>query len=137
MVLLLAFALALDLSSVRGEPKLEKRSEKALEYAETAIDTARDAYMEGKYKETQQALGEVQEAVDLSYESLLATGKNPRKDSKHFKKAEKATREILRRLSGLRDLMSSVDHAILDPVVENVNEVHDNLVMGIMTGKRQ
>ncbi len=137
MVLFLAFALALDLSSVRGEPKLEKRSEKALEYAESAIDTARDAYQEGKFQQTEQALGEVQEAVDLSYESLLATGKNPRKDSKHFKKAEKATREILRRLSGLRDLMSSVDHAILDPIVDNITEVHDNLVMGIMTGETQ
>ena len=33
-----AFALALDLSSVKSEPKLEKRSELALQYAASALD---------------------------------------------------------------------------------------------------
>jgi hypothetical protein len=137
MVLLLALTavLALDLSSVREEPKLEKRSELALEYAEAAIDTARDAYQQGRFEQAQAALAEVREAVDLAYESLVATGKNPRKDSKHFKNAEKATRQILRRLQGLRDAMSAVDHHILDPVIESITQRHDSLVSGILTGQ--
>jgi type II secretory pathway pseudopilin PulG len=137
MVLLLALmtVLALDLSSVREEPKLEKRSELALEYAEGAIDTARDAYQQGHFEQAQAALSEVREAVELSYESLVATGKNPRKDSKHFKNAEKATRQILRRLQGLRDVMSAVDHHILDPVAEEITRKHDSLVSGILTGE--
>ena len=135
MVLFLALALALDLGSVRGEPKLEKRSELALQYADSAIDAARIAYQEGHFEQTQESLGEVRAAVDLSLESLLATGKNPRKDSKHFKNAEKATRQLLRRLDALRALMSSIDHHILDPVTVRVTEVHDSLVTGIMTGK--
>jgi hypothetical protein len=135
MLWLALLALSLDLSSVKGEPKLEKRSELALQYANSALDQAKAAYEQGKFDETQAALGEVKEAVDVSYQALLATGKNPRKSSKPFKNAEKATRELLRRLTGFRDFMSSVDHPVVDPVVENVTEVHDELLKGIMSGK--
>jgi hypothetical protein len=121
---------------VRQEPKLEKRSELAMEVADQAVDKARKAYDQGRFEETVQALTEVQEAVDLSYESLVATGKNPRKDSKYFKRAEKATRDLLRRLSGLRDLMISADYEIIDPVIERANSIQDNLVTGVLTGKR-
>jgi len=135
MLWLALLALSLDLGSVRGEPKLERRSELALQYANSALDAAKAAYQDGKFDQTQAALGEVKEAVDLSYESLMATGKNPRKSSKPFKDAEKATRELLRRLTGFRDFMSSVDHPVVDPVMANVTEVHDNLLKGIMSGK--
>lgn len=128
-------AFALDLSSVKSEPKLEKRSELALQYASSALDTAKAAYRDGQFEQTQAALGEVQSAVSLSYESLLATGKNPRKSSKPFKDAEKATRELLRRLAGLRDAMSVVDHPVVDPIVAEVTNVHDRLLTGIMTGQ--
>lgn len=128
-------ALALDLGSVKNEPKLEKRSELALQYANSALDSAKTFYQEGYFEKTQAALGEVNDAVALSYDSLVATGKNPRKSSGPFKKAEKATRELLRRLLGFRDSMSVVDHPVLDPVMENVKDVHDQLLTGIMTGK--
>ncbi|MEO8097796.1 MAG: hypothetical protein ABI811_08855 [Acidobacteriota bacterium] len=136
MLWLLVFTLALDLGSVKSEPKLEKRSELALQYANTAIDAARTAYQDGRFEQTEAALGEVKDAVALSYDSLLATGKNPRKSSGPFKNAEKATRELLRRLAGLRDLMSSVDHSVVDPVVEQVTSVHNQLLEGIMTGNK-
>jgi hypothetical protein len=132
---LVILALALDLSSVKSEPKLEKRSELALKYANAALDSARSAYQEGRFEKTQTHLGEVKDAVELSYDSLLATGKNPRKSSGAFKNAEKATRELLRRLLGFRDSMSVVDHPVVDPVVEDVKGVHDQLLSGIMTGK--
>ncbi|MEO5924288.1 MAG: hypothetical protein ABIR70_10720 [Bryobacteraceae bacterium] len=135
MLYLAMLALALDLGSVKTEPKLEKRSELALQYANSALDSAKTAYQEGRFEQTQEALGQVKDAVTLSYDSLLATGKNPRKSSGPFKSAEKATRELLRRLLGFRDSMSVVDHPVLDPVVEDVKEVHDHLLTGIMTGK--
>ncbi len=128
-------ALALDLGTVKTEPKLEKRSELALQYANTALDSAKTAYQEGRFEKTQEALGQVKDAVTLSYDSLMATGKNPRKSSGAFKNAEKATRELLRRLLGFRDSMSVVDHPVLDPVMEDVKVVHENLLSGIMTGK--
>jgi hypothetical protein len=135
MHLLLALTLAFDLAAVRQEPKLDKRSDLALEHADKSISAARKAYEEGRWEQSQTALKEVQEAVDLSYDSLMATGKDPRKNSGPFKRAEKATREILRRLSGLRDLMSSVDHSAVDPVVASVTETHNSLLQGIMSGK--
>jgi hypothetical protein len=127
-------ALALDLNSVKSEPKLEKRSELALQYAASAIDAAKAAYRDGRFEQAQTALGEVQDAVSLSYDSLMATGKNPRKSSKPFKDAEKTTRELLRRLTSLRDSMSVVDQPVIDPIVASVKEVQDRLLTGIMAG---
>ena len=135
MIVLLTLMLAFDLASVKQEPKLDKRSDLALAYADKAVSTARDAYQDGRWEQVQNALKEVEAAVGLSYESLMATGKEPRKNSGPFKRAEKATRELLRRLASLRTSMSSVDHAAVDPIVTSVTEVHNNLVTGIMTGK--
>ena len=135
MVALALNGLALDLGSVKDEPKLEKRSDLALQYANSALDSAKTFYQEGRFEQTKAALNEVENAVTLSYDSLLATGKNPRMSSGPFKNAEKATRELLRRLLGFRDSMSVVDHPVLDPVMENVKGVHDQLLSGIMSGK--
>lgn len=128
-------ALALDLSSVKNEPKPEKRSQLALQYANTALDEAKTAYRDGYFDRTQAALEEVDSAVSLSYESLLATGKNPRKSSKPFKDAEKSTRELLRKLNSFRAAMSVVDHPVVDPVIASVTDVQDRLLTGIMTGQ--
>ena len=65
--------LAVDLAAVKSEPKLEKRSELALQYAESALDAARDAYKKGDVDASRAALGEVEAGVQLSYDSLLAT----------------------------------------------------------------
>ena len=135
MLWLAILALALDLGTVKQEPKLEKRSELALAYANTALDSAKTAYQEGRFEQTQAALGEVKDAVALSYDSLRATGKNPRKSSGTFKNAEKSIRELLRRLTGFKDSMSVVDHPVVDPVLNGVNDVHQQLLTGIMTGK--
>src|SRR5437879_5185441 len=99
-------ALAIDWSAVRTQPNLEKRSDLALQYADSILDEARDQYKKGEFEKTKSSLGQVQEAVDLSYDSLLATGKDPRRSSGPFKRAEKATRELLRRLDGLHQAMS-------------------------------
>ena len=42
MVLLLTLMLALDLSGIKSEPKLEKRSQLALQFADSELDSARD-----------------------------------------------------------------------------------------------
>lgn len=128
-------ALALDFSSIKSEPKLEKRSQLALQYANSALDSAKAAYRDGYFDRTQAALDEVDDAVALSYESLLATGKNPRKSSKPFKDAEKSIFELLRKLKGFRAGMSVVDHPAVDPVVANIEKIHDKLLTGIMTGQ--
>jgi exonuclease VII small subunit len=127
--------LVLDLATVKTEPNLERRSDRALENAQSALDAARKAYEGGDLDQTKTALEEVRESVDLSYKSLLDTRKDPR-GSGHFKKAELATRQLLRRLDGLRQTMSVLDRDVIDPVEARVSEVHENLIQGIM-GKRK
>ncbi len=135
MYWLLALLLAVDLTSIKTEPKLEKRSELALAYADSAINKAREAYNKGDYEQSQQAVAEVGDAVDLSYQSLLATGKDPRKTSA-FKEAEKATRQLLRRLDSLWDLMSSADRPAVEPIQKKVSDVHDSLLKSIMSKRK-
>jgi hypothetical protein len=133
---ILMLALAFDLASVKSEPNLEKRSELALMNANTALDSARDAYGQGDLDKTQANLDEVRDSVDLAYQALSDTGKDPRKD-RFFKRAELKTRELLRRLEGLDQTMSFADRGIVDKVRDRVSEIHDNLLKGIMSKKKK
>ena len=128
--------LAVDLAGIKSEPKLEKRSELALRYADSALDSARDAYRTGDVDASRAALGEVEAGVQLSYDSLMATGKDARRSSKPFKDAEKATRQILRRLDSLSDLMSALDRSAVEPAQRTVSDIHDKLISGIMGKKK-
>src|SRR5579864_478694 len=130
MHLLLTLILVLDLAAVKSEPKLEKRSELALQYADAALDAARDAYKKGDLDASRAALGEVEAGVQLSYDSLMATGKDARRNSRPFKEAEKSTRRILRRLDGLSDLMSAFDRDAVEPAHRTISDIHDNLIIG-------
>ena len=123
MLLLLTLMLALDLAGIKAEPRLEKRSQLALQFADSALDSARDLYKKGEIDACRTALGEIETAVQLSYDSLLATGKDPRRNSKPFKDAEKSTRQILRRLDSLSDLMSALDRGAVEPVQHTVSDI--------------
>lgn len=136
MLLFLTLVLALDLAGIKAEPKLEKRSQLALQFANSALDSARDLYKKGEVDACRGALGDVEAGVQLSYDSLMATGKDPRRNSKPFKDAEKSTREILRRLDNLSDLMSAFDRDAVDPVKRSVSDIHDKLITGIMGKKK-
>lgn len=133
---ILVLALAFDLASVKSEPNLEKRSELALTNANTALDSARDAYGQGDLEKTQANLDEVQDSVDIAYQALSDTGKDPRKD-RFFKRAELRTRELIRRLEGLGQTMSVTDRGTVDKVRDRVSEIHDNLLKGIMSKKKK
>jgi len=136
MLLLLTLILALDLTGIKAEPRLEKRSQLALQFADSALDSARDLYKKGEVDACRTALGEVEAGVQLSYDSLMATGKDPRRNSKPFKDAEKSTRQILRRLDSLSDFMSAFDRSAVEPVQRTVSDIHDMLIIGIMGKKK-
>jgi hypothetical protein len=135
--LILVLTLAFDLTTAQSEPNLEKRSERALDNANLALDEARDDYNSGNYDKSQNELREVRDSVELAYQSLSDTGKDPRKDPKFFKRAELRTRELLRRLEGVGQGMSQVDRGTLDKVRERISEVHDNLLNGIMSKRKK
>ena len=136
MLLLLTLMIALDLTGIRSEPRLEKRSQLALQFADSSLDSARELYKKGEVDACRTALGEVEAGVQLSYDSLMATGKDPRRNSKPFKDAEKSTRQILRRLDSLSDFMSAFDRSAVEPVQRTVSDIHDMLIIGIMGKKK-
>jgi hypothetical protein len=124
-----------DLAGVKSEPNLEKRSERALDNANVALDAARGAYGRGEVEQSKTELEEVGASVDLAYESLQETGKDPRRNGK-FKQAELRIRELLRRLEGFGQSMSFTDRTILDKVRDRVSMVHDDLLDGIMSKRK-
>jgi hypothetical protein len=133
---LTAFCRGGDLDAIKAEPNLEKRSDRALDYADQEIDVARKAYAAGNLNGTREALKGVRASVELSYDSLQETGKNPRRNPKHFKRAEVRIREMLRRLHGLEDEFSVEDRPPIQEIEQRLQEIHDELLTGIMTKKK-
>ena len=126
-----------ELDQARAEPNLEKRSKLAMDNATAALKGAREAYRAGNSADTANKVKEVEESVNLAYSSLTETGKNPRKSPKYFKQAEMATRELTRKLDDFQHEMSYNDRASLDPVRAKVQQVHDDLLTGLMEGRKK
>ena len=134
-IVLLAPAFSADLSTVKAETNLERRSDLALDYANTVLDEARDAYNAGDAAKLETALDNARASVELSYQSLEETGKNAR-NNKYYKRAEMRTRELVRRLDGLREMVGFERRSMVEKVRERVAEVHDDLLKGIMSKKK-
>jgi hypothetical protein len=126
-----------DLTGARAERNLEKRSKLALDNALAAYQAARAAYDKGDNERVAAAAAEIEESVDLAYTSLKETGKDPRRSPKWFKRAEIATRDLLRKLEGFQQEMSFSDRPMLDKVKGRVQQVHDDLLLGLMEGKKK
>jgi hypothetical protein len=134
LLLAAGLAMASGLESVKAEPNLEKRSEKALAYAGEVVTAMRGALDNNDVEKIQTQLREFGEAVDLSLDSLKATGKNARKSPKHFKRAETKLRELQRRLETLRQDMSIDDRPVLDGVTADLSKKIDALVEATLRG---
>lgn len=123
-----------DLAAVKAEPNLEKRSEKALAYAGEVLTAMRAELDRNDIAKIAEQLKEFGAAIDLSVDSLKATGKNARKSPKHFKRAELRMRELQRRLETFRRDMSLDDRPVLDGVTEHVAKRIDELVEATLRG---
>jgi hypothetical protein len=130
-------AASTELDTVRAEANLEKRSKLALDNAASALRSAREAYQAGDTATVTAKTDEIGESVDLAYNSLTETGKNPRKSPKWFKHAEMETRELTRRLEDFAQQMNYNDRAILDKIRARVEQVHDELLTGLMEGRKK
>jgi uncharacterized coiled-coil DUF342 family protein len=135
MQALLILCLAFDLAAIKLEPNLERRSERALDNASTAMDTARDDAAAGDLAKVKADLDELRDSVDLAYQSLVDSGKSARRNPKFFKKAELKTRELMRRLEGLAQAVDADDRPAVETVRERVSKVHDDLIHDIMQKK--
>lgn len=125
-----------DLKRAMAEPNLEKRSGLALENAAAALKSARAAYDKGDNDQVAKDAAEVLQSVELAATSLRQSGKDPRR-SNWFKKAEISTRDLGRRIQDFQDQMSYVDRPLLDKVKVRVQEVHEELLLGVMEGRKK
>ena len=135
--LALAGSARADLKQALAEPNLEKRSQLALNNSMAAYKTARAAYEKGENDQVAAGIAEIQESIELAYTSLTQTGKDPRRSPKWFKKAEIDTRDLLRRLDAFEHEMSFSDRDMLEKVKMKVQQVHDDLLVGLMEGKHK
>ena len=135
MLALMILCLAFDLAAIKMEPNLERRSERAIDNASVAMDSARDAATAGDPAKIKAALEELRDSVDLAYQSLVDSGKSARRSPKFFKKAELKTRELMRRLEGLAQAVDSDDRTVVESVRDRVSKVHDDLIQDIMQKK--
>jgi hypothetical protein len=135
--LALAGTLRADLQQVKAEPNLEKRSKLALDNAEGALTAARAAYEKGDDAEVQARAKEISDSVELAEASLQGTGKNPRKSPKWFKHAELVTRDLMRRIEAFQQAMNAADRPMMDDAKAKLQQVHENLLLGIMEGNKK
>jgi hypothetical protein len=137
VALVFAGSLRADLTRALKEPNLEKRSQLALENAAAAYTAARAAYEKGENDRVASLLAELQESVELAQTSLTQTGKNPRRSPKWFKRAEIETRGLLKRLEAFEHEMGFNDRPMMEKVKAKVQQIHDELLVGLMEGKRK
>jgi len=126
-----------DLKAALAEHGLGKRSKLALENAAAALKTAREAYEKGETEKLAAAAAEIEESVDLANASLKSTGKNPRNSPKWFKQAEIAIRGLLKKMETFERDMNFTDRSVLDKAKVRTQQVHDELLLGLMEGKHK
>ena len=143
ILLLLAIAIAAvspaaaDLTKAKAEQNLEHRSKLALENATEQLKAAREAYNKGDADQVNARLSEIGDSVDLAWQSLQQTNKDPRKSPKWFKSAEISTRDLVRKLDAFEQDMSFNERGGVEKVKSKVQQVHDDLLLGLMEGKKR
>jgi hypothetical protein len=127
--------IAADLTAIKSEPDLGKRSDLALANADRDIDSARDAYKAGDMNKVRELMAEIRESVNLAVKSLEESKQQARR-SKYYKRAELKTRALARRLTTLADEVSVDDRHAVEEVRAKVQELHDHLLEEIMSNKK-
>ena len=125
----------LELSAIEREIDLERRSRLALEYARARVDSIVEAYVEAEPERAQEILADIVTAIEISQEALAETGKHPRAKPKHFKRAEIETRKLVRDLEGAKKKLTYDERQDLDPTIARIEEINQELLMGIMQKK--
>ena len=128
--------MAADLTAVTAEPNLEKRSEKAIGNAGTALDAARAGYQAGDREKFNAGLEELLASVELAKKSLDESGKNARRSPKYFKKAEISLRKLNLRIDNFRIEVSVEDRGGIAKILERSVHIRDELLDAIM-GKQK
>ena len=132
-----AVVMAQGLDLIKNEPNLEKRAGRATDHATKLVGQARHAYQQGQLKDAVAALNELAEAVELAEKWLKETGKNASRSPKHFKRAELASRGIVKRLDSFIHDMAIDDSEAAEKARARVRKVQEDLLAAIMGGGRK
>jgi len=133
--LLLVTLLSVDLNAIKSEPLLEKRVQRALDCAQEGITEARKHYESGDDAALKKALAQTAEATEYALTSLEEMGKHPSRNVRHYKPAEMRVRELLRRITTLRNDASIDQRPSVVECESRLNAVHEKLLEGVMSRK--
>ena len=125
-----------SLEAVLQEPDLEKRSRAAIEFALSRVDGVLKLYVDGKPDGGRAELDQMVTAAQVSRDALAQTGKNPRKKAKPFKRAEIGTRRLITELERLRKDLTFEERPDVDPIIERLEAINQELLDAIMQKKR-
>jgi hypothetical protein len=126
---------AVDLSAIRAQPDLDKRALLAMTHADECVDVVRKDWDGGRMEEARTRVSEIQSSVQLAYDSLRQTGKQPH-NNKYYKRVELNMRELVRRMEGLQNDAPYDDRASVEQVLKGVQDLHDQILMDIMSRRK-
>ena len=124
------------LERIGRDPNRERRAKMALLHAKSCVERVGRAYNQGDPSQGEALLEEVQASVEFAKESLDATGKQPARKPKHFKRAEIATRELVGLLGDLEPKLGFDERQLLQSVRARIVDINSVLLMEIMAKKK-
>lgn len=127
----LLFAAA-EIDEIRKEPDHVRRHERALAYAETSLQQARE-HSASDVAKVPEALSRMAEASELSLQALRDTGRRPGKLSRQYKRGEMKTRDFLRRLDALIAALNFEDREKAQSYRVRLNATHEEYLLGVMS----
>jgi site-specific recombinase len=120
-------AQSLLVSAIRAEHDPAKRSEKALSFADSAFENARDDYTKGEINKGDAELENMMTALEECLSSLDTAHK-----ARNYKKAEMNVATLQRRMKGLLDDIALQQRGWAEYTQRKLDEVHDKLLEGVM-----
>ena len=120
-------AQSLLVSEIRAEHDPAKRSEKALSFADSAFDSARDDYNKGEINKGDAELENMMTALEECLSSLDTVHK-----ARNYKKAEMNVATLQRRMRGLLDDIAVQQRGWAEYTQRKLEEVHDKMLEGVM-----
>jgi len=121
-------------STDRLTPFLEERSGQGLRAANRAYRSAKNAWRDGDRAAMLASIERIEQGVELAYQALAATGTSPRARPESFKRAEISLARLLRRLQFFEIQVSYDDRAAFQSVANEVERLHDDLLMSLTSG---
>ncbi len=115
------------LTELKAEHDPAKRSELALNFADTAFDNAREFYSKGEIQKGDAQLEDMTNALNECVVSLGIAHK-----ARFYKKAELKVAYLQRRMQGLLDDIEVQQRGWAEYTQRKLEEIHDKLLDGVM-----